>query len=311
MTELQASRLTMRNEHLVSLIDGLRLAKERHYSWLWDIHRSLLCETPLSPEVRLEPTACEFASWLNSVSNEPLVRHSDNYQHLREQHLKMHRAAELLMLTAARQRPIPVAVYDDFIDQRNRFKDVVESFERDLWDMACLVDQLTGLRNRFGMLTDLLDEQQRVVREGGSCTIAMIDIDHFKHINDDHGHQTGDLLLQKLAQLLVAKLRPYDHLYRYGGEEFLICLPGTDIEEATVILERMRHDITALDFSANGRAIPITASFGLTPIGTECCIEDYIEHADAALYAAKSAGRNRVEIYPLGIVSSQGSPNRS
>lgn len=311
MTELQADRLATRNEHLVSLIDGLRLAKEQHYSWLWDIHRSLLCETPLSPEVKLDPTACGFAGWLNSVSNEPLVRHSDNYQHLREQHLKMHRAAELLMLTASRQRPIPVAVYDDFIDQRNHFKDVVESFERDLWDMACLVDQLTGLRNRFGMLTDLLDEQQRVAREDGSCTIAMIDIDHFKSINDSHGHQIGDLLLQKLAQLLVAKLRPYDHLYRYGGEEFLICLPGTDIEHAKVILDRMRHDITTMNFSVDGMIIPITASFGLTAIGTEYCIEDYIEHADAALYAAKSAGRNRVEIFPKDIAPSEGSSNRS
>jgi len=216
---------------------------------------------------------------------------------LREQHLKMHQAAELLMVTAAQQRPVPVVVYDDFILQRNRFKDVVESFERDLWDMACLVDQLTGLRNRFGMLTDLLDEQQRVVREGGHCTIAMIDIDHFKAINDTYGHQAGDLLLQKLAQLLVSKLRHYDHLYRYGGEEFLICLPGTKTEEALVILERMRHDISTMDFSPNGKVIPVTASFGMTPIGTELCIEDYIEYADVALYTAKAAGRNRVEIY--------------
>jgi diguanylate cyclase (GGDEF)-like protein len=298
MTDQQADKVTMpRNEHLVLLIDGLRTAKERHYSWLWDIHRALLCETSLPPNVEIGPTRCEFAGWLRSVADEPLVRHSNNFQRLHEQHLKMHQAAEHLILTASRQRPIPLAVYDDFIDQRNRFKEVVERFERDLWDMACLVDQLTGLRNRFGMLTDLLDEQQRVVREGGGCSIAMIDIDHFKTINDNHGHQAGDLLLQKLAQLLVSKLRPYDHLYRYGGEEFLICLPGTDIEEAKVILERMRHDIATMNFTVDGETIPITASFGMTPIGKESCIEDYIEHADEALYAAKTAGRNRVEVY--------------
>jgi diguanylate cyclase (GGDEF)-like protein len=286
-----------RNEHLVSLIDGLRLAKERHYSWLWDIHRSLLCETPLHADAAIDPTRCAFAEWLRSVADEPLVRHSDTYQQMHQQHLKMHQAADLLVQTAARQRPIPVAVYDDFVEQRNRFKEVVGHFERDLWDMACLVDQLTGLRNRFGMLTDLLDEQQRVVREHGSCSIAMIDIDHFKTINDNHGHQTGDLLLVQLAHLLVSKLRPYDHLYRYGGEEFLMCLPGTDIDEARDILERMRYDITAMEFSVDNKTIPISASFGLTPIGRECCIEDYIEHADAALYAAKAAGRNRVMVY--------------
>lgn len=291
-------RVTMQqNEHLVSLIDGLRSAKERHYSWLWDIHRSLMCETPLSSNVEIDPTLCQFAGWMRSVADEPLVRHAESYQQLHNQHLKMHQAAELLILTASRQRPIPVAVYDDFINQRNHFKAVVERFERDLWDMACLVDQLTGLRNRYGMLTDLLDEQQRTVREDSNCSIAMIDIDHFKEINDNHGHQVGDLLLQKLAQLLVSRLRPYDHLYRYGGEEFLICLPGTDIEEAKAILERMRHDVSTMNFMVDDKRIPVTASFGLSPIGKESCIEDYIEHADTALYAAKAAGRNRVAVY--------------
>jgi diguanylate cyclase (GGDEF)-like protein len=295
---------TPQNEHLVSLIDGLRVAKERHYSWLWDIHRSLLCEIPLFSDVATDPAHCAFAEWLHSVADEPLVRHSETYQQIHEQHLKMHQSANLLITTAARQRPIPVAVYDDFIEQRNHFKEVVEQFERDLWGMACLVDQLTGLRNRFGMLTDLFDEQQRVVREHSNCSIAMIDIDHFKTINDNYGHQTGDLLLVKLAKLLSSKLRPYDHLYRYGGEEFLICLPGTDIDEAREILERMRHDITVMKFSVDNNPIPISASFGLTPIGRESCIEDYIEHADAALYAAKAAGRNRVMVYNIPYVLS-------
>lgn len=285
-----------RNEHLVSLIDGLRSAKERHYSWLWDILRSLLCETPLQPHVKIDHRHCEFADWLRSIAGEPLVRHTDSYQRLHEQHLKMHLAAEHLILVA-RDRPIPVAAYDDFINQRNHFKAVVERFERDLWDMACLIDQLTGLRNRYGMFADLVDEQQRMVREGGSCCIAMIDIDHFKIINDRFGHQVGDLLLRNVAQLLVSHLRPYDHLYRFGGEEFLACLPGTAVEEAKNILDRMRHDIATMDFTVSGKAIPVTASFGVSRIGRESCIEDYIEHADVALYAAKSAGRNRVEVY--------------
>ena len=298
MMQPQTPKLNFpRNEHLVALIDGLRVAKERHYRWLWDILRSLLCKTPLHPDGQIDPTRCKFAGWLRSIAEEPLVRHTDSYQRLHEQHLKMHLAAEHLISTAAVLSPIPVAVYDDFINQRDHFKEVVESFERDLWDMACLVDHLTGLRNRFGMITDLLDEQQRVVRENGSCSIAMIDIDHFKNINDTYGHPVGDQLLQKLAQLLLSKLRPYDHLYRYGGEEFLICLPSTDMGEAKSILERMRHDITTMEFAVGDKSISISASFGLTPIGKECCIEDYIEHADAALYAAKTAGRNRVEVY--------------
>lgn len=289
--------IRQRNERLVSLIDGLRDAKERHYSWLWDIHRALLCHTPMPPNFDIDPMGCEFAGWLRSVADEPLVRQAENYQELHKQHIRMHQAAEYLVSTAAQQHPIPVGVYDDFIAQRNSFKEVVERFERDLWSMACLVDQLTGLRNRYGMLSDLLDEQQRIVRENGSCSIAMIDIDHFKIINDTYGHHAGDLLLQQLADLLVTKLRPYDHLFRYGGEEFLLCLPGTDLEEAKLILGRMRNDIANMNFTVNDETIPVTASFGVTELGSMYCIEDYIGRADTALYMAKSSGRNRVEVY--------------
>jgi diguanylate cyclase len=297
-TQQTVQRSMPQNEQLVALIDGLRAAKERHYRWLWDIHRSLLCGIPLQQQhVEIDPTRCDFAKWMRSIADESEVRSTESYQQLQEQHLKMHQAAENLVATALRQRPIPVKVYDNFIAQRDQFKSVVERFERDLWDMACLVDQLTGLRNRFGMLSDLLDEQQRVAREGGHCSIGMIDIDHFKSINDKYGHLTGDLLLQRLARLLVSKLRAYDHLYRYGGEEFLICLHGTDVMEARQILERMRHDISAMKFRSDGKAISVTASFGLTEIGVEDCIEDYIEHADAALYTAKSRGRDRVAVY--------------
>lgn len=285
------------NEHLVVLIDGLREAKERHYSWLWDIHRSLLCEVPLQPHIILNSNQCEFAGWMDSVSDEPLVRHSDYYQVVIQQHLLMHRAAEMLIATATKQRPVPVEVYDAFIKQRNLFKEAVETFERDLWDMACLIDQLTGLRNRYGMLTDLIDEQQRLKREASHCSIAMVDIDYFKNVNDKFGHLAGDMLLKKLAGLISSKLRAYDHLYRYGGEEFLLCMPGTDIIEANGILERIRQDIAEMDFIFSGKRVPVTASFGLTPIGSESCIEDYIEHADSALYSAKLAGRNRVQVF--------------
>ncbi len=298
MTVQQASEIhLLRNEHLVSLIDDLRAAKERHYSWLWEIHRALLCETSLGPGAEIDPKRCDFAAWLRSVANEPLVRHTDSYQRLHHQHLKMHQAAENLIATATRQRPVPVDVYDQFIAQRNRFKGLVEQFERDLWGMACLVDQLTGLRNRYGMLSDLQDEQQRMIRDHGNCCIAMADVDHFKAINDEYGHQAGDQLLQRLAHLLVSRLRPYDHLYRYGGEEFLICLPGVGVDEARNILERMRRDVAGMRFAFNDATIPVTASFGVTPVGRECCIEDYIDHADEALYRAKGAGRNRVSVY--------------
>ena len=298
MTESEQHTTGENPELLVHLIDGLRVAKEKHYNWLWDIHRSLLCQVPLENGTELDPNICGFAEWQHLIRNEPLFQDNPSYQQVCKQHLLMHQAAIHMVQTAQMQHPLPVAVYNDFITQRNRFKADIEHLERELWDLACLVDPLTGLRNRHGMWFELRDEQQRSRREGDCCSIAMVDIDHFKAINDEHGHSAGDMVLQQVARLMKKVLRPYDRIYRYGGEEFLVCLPGTTITEAVQIIERVRADLAVTPMQNTGEALYVTASFGLATIAGKCNIEDYLEQADQALYEAKSAGRNCLRVYP-------------
>ena len=133
------------------------------------------------------------------------------------------------------------------------------------------------------------------MRTGKPCSIAMVDLDNFKKINDNHGHQAGDLTLQSVAQYLTGNLRPYDSMCRYGGEEFLICLPHTQLDVSKKILTRLQKGLSLHPIKINKKkTIHITASFGLAMTEANISMIDTITHADSAMYAAKHGGGNRV-----------------
>lgn len=163
-------------------------------------------------------------------------------------------------------------------------------------------DGLTGLLNRNAVLDVLERELSRTARDQTSSVgIALIDLDHFKAINDSYGHTVGDLVLCESMVRGKEVLRPYDFLGRYGGEEFLAVLPGCSSEDAKSVAERIRARIASQPLVCDGRAIHISASLGVTcsadwPQNTEGL--SLIRAADEALYRAKSAGRNRVEAAP-------------
>jgi diguanylate cyclase len=124
----------------------------------------------------------------------------------------------------------------------------------------------------------------------------MVDLDNFKRINDEYGHIFGDLVLAELANKLVENLRPYDRIYRYGGEEFLLLLPNTNLEVAQAVLNRLRTGIARHEFRDKKQATQLTISIGLTQYAVESDISALIKQADAALYQAKNAGRNLVVV---------------
>ena len=159
------------------------------------------------------------------------------------------------------------------------------------------VDGLTGLANRRHSEEALTAELSRAARFGGSLSVVMTDLDNFKAVNDEHGHPVGDTVLRRFARLLEASVRDVDTAARWGGEEFLLILPGTDAEGATQLAERIRtrlEETTLL--TPEGIPIRATASFGVAAAGEdEVSAERLVAAADAALYAAKRAGRNRVE----------------
>jgi two-component system chemotaxis response regulator CheY len=162
---------------------------------------------------------------------------------------------------------------------------------------AATRDSLTGLLNRAEIFSMLERELERSRRERKSLCVILADIDHFKKVNDTGGHLFGDEALREIARRLQSKLRPYDGVGRYGGEEFLLVLPSCDLEAAMERANELRELIAATPVISGGVKKAITMSFGIAI--SECVgvkeLESLVGRADTALYSAKKKGRNRVE----------------
>jgi diguanylate cyclase (GGDEF)-like protein len=161
-------------------------------------------------------------------------------------------------------------------------------------------DGLTGIANRRSLEERLEMEWAARERYQGSLSVLMIDIDHFKHYNDNQGHQLGDEALRRVAQALAGSVRKVDGVGRYGGEEFLVLLPRTDKEQAIQVAEKLRRVIEAMRFERDtdqplGR-ITVSAGVASAPLDADT-LATLVARADAALFAAKNGGRNRVVPY--------------
>jgi len=166
-------------------------------------------------------------------------------------------------------------------------------YEHKLIQMA-KIDGLTGIYNRRYLDSRLTEEIERSRRHGNPLSILLLDIDHFKKINDTHGHLCGDYALRKISELLQELVRTSDILGRYGGEEFLCILPETPHEQAVVLAERCREQIATKPLACEDHQARITISIGVTGQHRDDTLDSIIKRADDALYQAKREGRNRV-----------------
>ena len=160
--------------------------------------------------------------------------------------------------------------------------------------MLSIHDGLTGVFNHAYIIGALESEAERAKRYNAIFSIILLDIDNFKAVNDSCGHLAGDAVLRNLAQLIVKSLRAIDIVGRYGGEEFLVILPETDLEKASVVGEKLRKTIEAENFSYNDNAIQLTISLGITSYHDRKSIQDFIKAVDDNLYRAKADGKNRI-----------------
>jgi diguanylate cyclase (GGDEF)-like protein len=162
--------------------------------------------------------------------------------------------------------------------------------------LCALTDPLTGVFNRRTFVELSNKEAARAQRRGSLTSVLMIDIDHFKRVNDTYGHAVGDQVIKALAETATKGLRPTDILARYGGEEFVITLPDTDAAVANRVAERLRAALESLTIPVDGAEVRFTVSVGVATFSTGISITTAMEHADHALYRAKQNGRNRVEV---------------
>jgi diguanylate cyclase len=176
-------------------------------------------------------------------------------------------------------------LYDRSFELKAAYKRIEELAE---------LDELTGSSNRRSIMRMLEEEIDRAARGGSPCSIALIDLDWFKRINDAYGHPTGDEVLRTFSITTFANIRSVDRFGRYGGEEFLLVLPGMDTGQAMRALDRLRVIIAELDWSAFSPGMKVTMSAGVAMLNPNETSDTLLARADSALYAAKAQGRNRI-----------------
>jgi diguanylate cyclase len=294
---MQISDLT--HDELTKALSELDQALFHHEQWHEELNRTLICS--LSPDQRdLEKDAhrnCRFGQWLYCGGPRGLATHPA-FAEIEVLHQRLHNCARQLLIASANGEQISLQDYELFSNAVRQMRLEMLTTKHEIEDTIYNLDPLTGAASRIGMLTRLREQQALVKRKAQSCCVAMMDLDHFKNINDTYGHAMGDKVLSVLARHLKNQLRPYDMLFRYGGEEFLICLPSSDMKSGRDAVERLCQNLAAVHFKADGNtSFQVTVSFGLTLLDPDVSVETSIERADKALYAAKAAGRNCVRVW--------------
>jgi len=287
------------SEKLRKIVKELEQAVVEHRWWLHDWHRSLIFDLPID-QVCFSPHAhrqCRFGRWYYRQSL-PFPSDLAGFVTIDPHHRRLHKSAYVLAAKIRKGRVICLHDYEDLIDKEWHFNKAVLDFKDTLLKMMFEFDPLTEIFNRQALMRILQGEYARLIRTDASCCICMVDLDRFKSVNDTHGHQAGDAVLHAIAQFLSRELRPYDAICRFGGEEFLICLPNTTLEDAGGIMDRLRRGLASQRIAlGDSGSVSVTASFGVAEMSMDRPVEAAIARADEAMYAAKRAGRNRVVVY--------------
>lgn len=288
-----------RRDDAREILDMIGLALEEQREWLRKWHRAVVCGLPPDREVvsRHGAQLSRFGSWFELNRQRGLLDQTV-FQQLWSAFVEMREHGRRLALRAVDGDLLPARDYDAFMTHCENFvssaRRIGEAFQRALFDL----DPLTGVHNRRSMMAELERERQRSLRTGKALCIGICDIDRFKAVNDRYGHLVGDSVLLAIAGRLIANLRPYDSIYRFGGEEFLIAFAETDPEQAANIAERLRKSVCAKQIGIDADVtLSVTASFGLCMIAADASLETTIQRADQALYRAKRDGRNRVALW--------------
>lgn len=289
------------NQSAIGFLHELDCALHEFQAWQNALYRALVSEDPEgSIDLRADAyRRCGFGRWYDGL---PAERKSADAAlgDISLLHQRMHAAALELLGTHRDRRPIRVAVYDAFVEHLQNFKFALLKYQRRIVSEVCTLDPLTGAGNRYAMDMRLTEEWERARRSGLPCSLCLIDLDHFKQVNDTYGHAIGDSVLRTVSRHLKGDGRVYDNLFRYGGEEFLVCMPNTPLGSAATVLNRLCESLAQLPIPIGaGAFIHISASFGVAPLLVDEPIERSIEYADHALLAAKSAGRNRVCVWDV------------
>ncbi|MEP3046297.1 MAG: diguanylate cyclase [Roseibium sp.] len=268
---------------------------DSHRKWVDRLNKCLICKIPPAEDLTATDAhkLCSLGTLLES-RDQDLFPDKETYNSIYELHKTIHKVAQSMVLDAQSDKQIDANDYDDFLNKIKILQNFIEGAYDTIVDTINTTDPLTGAQNRAQM-PGLLEERISETKNGVTSWVLMVDLDHFKSVNDQYGHEVGDRVLEGFATVVRDHIRTNDLFFRYGGEEFLICVSGVTRKMITRVADRLRVAISKEAFDGpSGETITVTASFGVTQLMPDVCAKDAINAADLAMYAAKHAGRNKV-----------------
>jgi diguanylate cyclase (GGDEF)-like protein len=290
--------LPLERDQIQQYTQELEVIIAAHLAWFKKLNVALVCGgDPAGPYVEADAhLKTPFGRWYYTSEPHPMAEYP-GFEDLASIQRSMHDSARTILRVVQEGHRPTQEMHDNWLDFALRLNTKLRHLQLEIIGDLLSTDPLTGCFTRRGMITRLQSEQERSLRIQRPCCLCLMDFDHFKQVNDVCGHPTGDAVLRQGTKFTQNILRKYDSIFRYGGEEFLICLPSTPLEDASQVIERIRAGLEALPIiTPDGKPMRITASFGLVEMHPRKPVEDSITVADEAMLMAKQNGRNRIEI---------------
>ena len=271
-------------------VRSLNQSTDAHFRWLVKILRFIDSRNVDLPEISSDEAHlhCEFGHWLNTCLLEE--REDTNFLlDINKKHIRVHQACRNLISAIEQQRQAN-DVFNLFEESLLAFTEALTHYKVHLLQLRTSYDALTGLPLRRILDESFASMNKELGADG--LYLLLLDIDHFKKVNDNYGHLNGDIVLRSLALNISNNIRRSESMYRYGGEEFIVVLHASNDQDAVAIAERLRRDIARLETIAGEHLIRVTFTGGLTRIHEGESLREVLERADIALYTGKKNGRN-------------------
>jgi diguanylate cyclase len=288
--------LNMNIETLSDTLEQLDLASQDHLEWHADLLRIIICRLPCDPN-DLVPDAhrlCRFGQWYYERAAIEL-RSEPGFQAIGAQHQRVHEVAADILRVIEKSQAVERRAFNELMVGSMLMRRHLERLRRVLQLALRNRDRLTGAYCRTEVLPELRLRRESVKLLSMNCVICLMDVDGLEEVNRTHGHMIGDALLAESVRLLREQLRGDDKVFRYGGDEFLVSLPGADLTVGQAVVTRIRDAFARCQLFVAGPsfALPLTASFGLALLDPDIRVEDSIDRAAQALLLAKTVGGNR------------------
>ena len=287
----------MQTAALRSILEQLDQATQDHLEWHANLLRVIICQLPCDPS-DLASNAhrrCLFGQWYYQRASAEL-KDQPAFTAIGIEHQRIHQIATGILREITAGRTMDRAGFNELVASSLRLRRELERLRREVQVEMRSRDVLTGAHDREQVLPELRRWREPVSRGTMPCCIVLMDIDRLQEVNESQGHAIGDALLADVVHFLREHLRTDDKVFRYGGDEFLVSLPGADLAIARAVVGRIRAGLAQRQLFVAGAhsALQVTASFGVAPLDPLVRVEDAIDRAAQALLLARTAGGNRV-----------------